>query len=210
VTSRFGSQSSVGASLIAGAWGAAEASIFFVVPDVPVGLISLVSPKRAATACIAATAGGVLGALGLHAALQAGWDPEPYFARVPGIRPADAAAARDAVAAAPIRAFALAAFSGVPVKLFVAGGSRLGLPTGALAGLTLLNRAPRLAVAALLMRSIGRQLGEAGVPRAASAGAYLAVWSVFYAWYWRSRARVAEVPRGTAGNHDRPPGVTPT
>jgi len=178
----------VGAIVIPFGWGFAEATVFFIVPDVAVGLAALLRPRRTATATAAAVAGGVAGSVSLRAAIQRGWDPEPVLLALPGIRRADLDWARGAVAANPTRAFLTAAAHGTPVKVLVAEATRQGMPTGRLVSLVVLNRAPRIGVAAAAMAIVGL-LGRPLVrrrPRAVAA-LYAAGWVAFYTWYWSSR-----------------------
>src|SRR5687768_13543988 len=53
------------------AWGFAEATLFFLVPDLVVGWIALRSPRRVLAPSVAASAGAVVGGLLVYA--NAGW-----------------------------------------------------------------------------------------------------------------------------------------
>jgi membrane protein YqaA with SNARE-associated domain len=169
-------------------WGFAEATVFFVVPDVAVGLIALFRPSRAAPAAIAAVAGGVAGSIGLRAAIRGGWNPEPLLRALPGTTPADLDWARGAVALNAIQAFLTAAVRGTPVKVLTAEATQQGMATARLVLLVVLNRAPRIGVAAAAMAIVGL-LGRPLVTRRprAVAAMYAAGWIAFYAWFWSSR-----------------------
>ncbi|MDP9049933.1 MAG: hypothetical protein M3O31_04305, partial [Acidobacteriota bacterium] len=65
-------------------WGLAEATVFFVVPDVLISLVAILRPKRAGKHVVAAIAGALLGG-----AMMFGWAVQ------------DAAGARDAVVHVP-------------------------------------------------------------------------------------------------------------
>lgn len=169
-------------------WGFAEATVFFVVPDVAVGLIALFTPRRAAIAGVAAIAGGVGGSIFLRAAIQRGWNPKPLFLALPGITPADLDWARSAVALNPIQAYLAAAIRGTPVKVLTAEATHLGIATRRLVQLVVLNRAPRIGVVAAVMGVVGLR-GRPVVTRwrGAIAFAYVAGWVAFYAWFLSGR-----------------------
>jgi hypothetical protein len=178
----------MGATAVSFAWGFAEATVFFIVPDVAVGLSALFRPTRAPTAMVAAVAGGVVGSVALSAAVRRGWDPKPFMTALPGVMPADLEWARDSIATNPAGAFRSAAGRGTPVKVLVAESTRQGIPTRRLLPLVVLNRAPRIGVTAAAMAGVGF-LGRAQVarrPRSAAA-LYAAAWIAFYAWFWSSR-----------------------
>ena len=48
-----------GGTIAAALWGVAEATLFFVVPDVLVGWIALRGPRRTLVVWLGATAGGI-------------------------------------------------------------------------------------------------------------------------------------------------------
>jgi hypothetical protein len=173
---------------VCAAWAAAEASVFFVVPDVPVGLLALRDPRRAPRAWAAAALGGVVGALVLRAAIRDGWDPEPPFRRLPGIRPDDIGQAELAVVKDPVAAFGSGAFGGTPLKLYVAAATRRGVSDERLVGLIVLNRVPRLGLVAGVSTLVGAAARAAGIPPAVQVAGYLGAWTAFYAWYWASRS----------------------
>ena len=176
-----------GGSFIAAAWGLAEATLFFVVPDVWVGWIALRRPRRVLGVCLAAIAGGIAGSAIVHTAVRQGWDPDSFFRALPGVQRGDIGRVRASIADDPTRAFAMGAITGVPVKIYVTEADRAGLPLTRTLALVALNRAPRIAVSGLVAAVLGafaRRTGLAGGPAEAL---YLVGWVVFYAWYWRFR-----------------------
>lgn len=174
---------------IAAAWGFAEATLFFVVPDVHVGWVALRRPRRVLAVWPAAVVGGVIGAAALHRMVRAGWEPGPTFASLPGMRADDRQRVRDGVERDVTRAFITAAVTGLPLKLYVAESARQGLPMRRTLLLATINRVPRIGVFALALAAIGgvgRRVGLSGaVPQAVLYGAG---WLVFYGWYWIVRS----------------------
>lgn len=183
-----------GAAVAAG-WGIAEATLFFVVPDVQVGWVALQRPRRATAAWFAAITGGVIGAAIVHQAVRAGWDPDPVFGHLPGARAGDLERVRAAVERDAMGAFIVGAVSGVPVKIYVAEAARQGVPLRRTLGLVVLNRVPRIGLFALALAVAGATVRLRWQPsRNQAAALYGLGWVVFYAWYWILRA---ERPEGS-------------
>jgi hypothetical protein len=177
-------------TVLAGAWGLAEGTVFFVVPDVPIGWIALRRPRSLVAAWLAATGSGVLGAALVHWAVRHGWDPDPLFGRLPGSRPGDLGRVRTAVASDVTRAFVMGSVSGIPLKVYVAEAARQGVPVSRVLALAAINRAPRLGLYGLALGIVGAVARDRWQPgRLFTALAYGLGWTVFYAWFWtRPRA----------------------
>jgi hypothetical protein len=166
------------------AWGVAEATLFFVVPDAAVGWVALRRPRQLPATWLAVVAGGVAGTVLVHQAARGGWDPGPLFDLLPGARKDDRRRAREALARGPIRAFLLGSVSGIPVKVFVAEAARQDLPMARVMGLAMLNRAPRVGLFGLALVCAGALGRRRRLSADAMGAAYLLGRAVFYAWYW--------------------------
>ena len=168
---------------IASAWGFAEATLFFFVPDVFLSWVALESPKRAFVACGFALAGALVGGAAMFA--WGGADAESARAAldtVPGIRPDMMAAVR----ANLLEHGTVALFSGpprgVPYKIYAAEWGALG---GGLAGFLLQSvpaRVLRFLLAAAIT-SLVRQRVLASLSLRACRAVHVAFWLAFYAWY---------------------------
>jgi len=180
--------------LLAFLWGVAEASLFFVVPDVPVSLIALARGGRAGMrAAVAAAAGAMVGGTAL--ALFASHAPQAAIAlvdAVPAISPAMIARLQGMMAAADSAAglagvMILASLSGIPYKIAAASAPGLGVPVWELALLTPLVRLPRFVAlagaGALLHRLTPAMPGWMRPLRVRLLLAALG-WSAFYVNYW--------------------------
>jgi hypothetical protein len=181
-----GGRLSVG-SIVAVFWGVAEATLFFVVPDVLVGWLALRRPRRMLAAWLAATVGGIAGAALVHTAVRNGWDPDPVFRALPGTQIGDIPRVRAAIADDPTRAFALGAISGVPLKIYVAEAARARLPLRRTLVLVAINRAPRIGVSGLAAAVVGTATRRIGPGSLVTGAIYTLGWVVFYAWYWAVR-----------------------
>jgi membrane protein YqaA with SNARE-associated domain len=165
-------------------WGLAEATLFFIVPDVLITAIALRSRRDAliatAYACIGAVIGGAItyvwaqhAPVSLHTAFD--WLPAispELIDRVP----------RDLIQLGWITMF-IGPFSGVPYKLFAAGAATAGLSLPMLLLLTIPARAIRFVLLAVVV-SAGATLLRRRLRESTIRAIWAAVWCINYAVYW--------------------------
>ncbi len=169
---------------IAAAWGFAEATVFFVIPDVWIGTMALRSRRAAlqAAGCAllgAVVGGGLLYLLSLHgnAALLA------LFDRLPAISLAMIERVAAQLHTLGAIGVVLGGFSGVPYKLYAAQVHAAGIGLPVLVGFTTLARGLRFVLAALLVAGLaGGAKRRFGRRLAMQAYALLVV--LGYAAYW--------------------------
>lgn len=178
-------------AVIAAAWGFAEATFFFIVPDVFTSRIVLHSPKRSLAACIWAAGGALAGGTLLFALARVGFGTKlaAGFALLPGIHPALETTAATLLAQHGLGALFLGAASGIPYKLFAIEAAQANT---SFVTFVLVSAAARLARFLAVTGLVGA-LG-ATVFRKCGARIKLAVhgigWAVFYAWYfWAMHGR---------------------
>ena len=170
---------------IAALWGFAEATVFFIVPDVWISFIAMrrgwkAGVLAACLACIGALVGGFVmylwGSRDIEAARH-------VLDLVPAISPAMVAAAGEDLRLHGLIAMLTGAFTGVPFKIYAveAGALKTGLPV--FLAMVLVARLLRFAVtallAALIAESLRRFLSERMIMLLLSA-----FWILFYAWYF--------------------------
>lgn len=170
------------------AWGLAEASFFFVVPDVLISAYALRSGRLA----LFALAGSLIGACIGGAAMYLWAQHEPAAAR----------ALVDAVPFVPQRLFAFAAelsaahgglgiligsFSGVPYKIFAVQAPDI-MSLATFVAWTLPGRALRFTLSATVAWSMARWLRPRWRPAWVRLG-WAAVWIGIYAGYWIEMSR---------------------
>lgn len=178
--------SSTRALWLAGLWGVAEASLFFVVPDVWLGFVALYAPRRSIATLAAIAVGAVVGAALLYVGtLVAGEQLAGILAGLPGIRPADLGQAGRELAAQGLPAFLNGPLQGLQVKLYVHQAVLQGIALPGVLAFVALNRIERIGIFGLVMLLVGR----AGRPIVARwprgvAAVYAAGWAIFYAWFW--------------------------
>lgn len=177
-----------GAGIAGFVWGLAEASFFFIVPDVLISAVAL----RGGRAVFAAVLGSLLGAC-IGGAAMFLWSHAD---------PASAHAAVDAVPFIPERLFELAqslsadhgglailigSFIGVPYKVFAVQAPE-SLSLAAFLGWTLPGRATRFVLAAVVVSVLARKLQTRWRPRTLVVGLAV-VWIAIYAGYWTEMSR---------------------
>lgn len=178
-------------AVIAAAWGFAEATFFFIVPDVFTSRVVLQSPKRGLATCAWAVAGALVGGTLLFVLTRYAFGPQlsAGFALLPGIHPGVEAKAAALLAQHGLGALFVGAASGIPYKLFVVELAQGGVPFVTFALLSVAARLARFGAVTGLAGLLG-----ATVFRKCSARTKLAVhavgWTLFYAaYFWAMRAR---------------------
>lgn len=172
--------------IAAAAWGYAEATTFYVVPDVLIGWAAIRSLRLGVASAFAATAGAVVGGTVVYR------DAERYRAAstaIPGIgrgmiRDATGRFERDrwaAVVRAPL--------DGIPYKIYAAEASLRGRPLRELVLMTPFARAWRFVVTAVGAALAGAVLSPVRRRVGLSLLVYLVVWATTYAIYFRSLRR---------------------
>lgn len=175
------------ASLAGLAWGLAEATLFFIVPDVLLGWEALRhGPARALGASVAATAGATLGGALVHRNAEA---MGPLIARTPGISPALVDAAADEVRLGGWGAILRGPLGGIPYKVYALEAARQGLPLSGLVAVTPLARFWRFALVALGVSALPVPRASVRVRPWPWLLAYATVWCAAYAAYFRTIAR---------------------
>lgn len=172
-------------SLIGAIWGFAEATLFFLVPDIWISLAALKSGKRALAICLAAAVGATLGGLLLfHLAKIDPNQIENLVLTVPGISPTTFETVRYLISANGMFFGMLeGAFSGIPYKVFVLDTAAAEAPASTLAVFTPAARLPRFLLVALAVWLIGRWVGNRLKPKG-KARVCLALWLIFYSFYF--------------------------
>lgn len=163
------------------AWGLLEATVFFVVPDVPLSFAALASWRRALRLMVWTLAGAVLGGLVMFAwATADAASARRVVEGVPAVSDELVASVRADVAAVGAGSMFAGAFTGRPYKVYAVECAAAGVPVASFAMMSVPARAARfvvvIAVTAGVRAAIGRRVSDAGARRL-----LLALWLVFYA-----------------------------
>jgi membrane protein YqaA with SNARE-associated domain len=175
--------------VIAAAWGFAEATLFFLVPDVVLSAIAIADWQWALWCCLAATTGAVAGGALMHAAgRRDGGRLRALFLRIPGIGPAMLDRVARQVAERGFLAVLLGPLSGTPYKLYAAESGRRDMSLSRLLLVTLPARLLRFVPVTLIAAWLAHRVVPALEP-AAKYAAWAVAWTAFYAWYFRAMRR---------------------
>lgn len=170
---------------MAAAWGFAEATFFFVVPDVWTSWVGLRRPKRALSTTVSALAGAMAGGVVTYrwAAERSPEESTAAMASIPGITPVMVARVDDEVAAKGNAALLRGPSRGVPYKLYAraAGVQRQSLPN--FLAWTVPGRMVRFVVVTAAASKIASATRRAfpDLPEKAITGIFVASWGGFYA-----------------------------
>jgi membrane protein YqaA with SNARE-associated domain len=167
-------------------WGFAEATLFFIVPDVLLSFVALRSRRRALTAAAVAALGALPGGMLMYA--WSSHDAQQAAAlveTVPAIAPALLAQVREQMHGRGPVAVAIGPYVGWPYKVYAIEAREAGVGPLAFAAITWPARASRFLLVALLASAVSRAL-ERWVPLRRRELALAVIWIAIYAQYWSS------------------------
>lgn len=174
--------------LLIAIWALAEATLFFIVADVPIMALGIKAGWRkalvgAGVAAVFAAMGGLI-VFSLAPADPLAW--ERALLMVPGISSDQMMEVLlDWEVGGPV-AMMIGSFSGVPYKLYAFAAGVNGGGWGGAIGLflaSILARLPRFALAALVAGWVGPRIVKRFGARIVWSG-FALCWIGFYAWYW--------------------------
>jgi membrane protein YqaA with SNARE-associated domain len=173
-------------NIAAFAWGLAEATFFFIVPDVLLSYIGLKQRSRAAAiaSLYAAVGAGVGGALMFMWSAGNADAARRAVLAVPAISDAMAARAADAMADNWFLATLLGPLTSTPFKVYAILAPHAGAELGAFALAGVVARLPRFLIVSMGVALIGRLLTPRVDPKVQTwlfVGTWLAFYAVFFA-----------------------------
>lgn len=169
---------------LAALWGFAEATVFFIVPDVLLTWIALQSYKRAFIACVWALGGALLGGSILW--FIGGNDPDParaLFSSLPGIDRAMISSVTSQMEDDGLAALFIGPIIGTPYKLYAVEAGNLDIGLVAFLLVSIPARLMRFAFAVLFAGAISHVLHK-WFPLSVLRGGHIVAWIVFYTWYF--------------------------
>jgi len=165
-------------------WGLAEATLFFIVPDVLLSAVALRDRAMALRLCLWTLGGALVGGLamylwGRHELAQAG----EVLAALPAIDAAMLARVGDDLERLGALATFLGPLSGTPYKIYAALAPEAGIPLAMFLAISIPARLIRFALVVALTAWVSRTLlGD--WPARARLRLLLALWGLFYTVYF--------------------------
>lgn len=169
---------------IAFVWGLAEATVFFIVPDVLLTRLALKDFRSAWIASLWAVGGALLGGTVLYLAARNGVAPflPDAFDRIPGISPGLIERTGIGLQNQGLPALASGALSGQPYKLYAVHAGLQNLPLLPFIGASAAARLARFLLTAALVWAIG--LGLRRKSETFRLRLHLGGWVAFYVFYF--------------------------
>ncbi len=168
----------------AAAWGAAEATFFFIVPDVLLSRIALQDRRRALLACVWALAGALAG--GAVVWFAGSSDPQPVrdlFGSIPAINAKMIADVQEQLASTGPWAMFIGPLTGTPYKIYALEAAQTGVGLITFLLVSVPARLVRFVLVVLLTSTIASWLRPHFRP-AALTWIHASAWLLFYAWYF--------------------------
>jgi membrane protein YqaA with SNARE-associated domain len=172
-------------------WGFAEATVFFIVPDVAVGAVSLFAPQRSLRASISAVVGAAIGGSVLYVMTRRfGESTVRTLRKVPAIPPGWWERVASDLRRRGGRTLVVGSFSGVPYKIYAVEMALEGFTATSAVSWTVAGRASRLVPFAVMAGMVGRALRVPSSRHPVQWLSFYAVlWAAFYGAYLRAVTR---------------------
>lgn len=180
----------MGALIAAGLWGLAEATFFFLVPDVLLSGVAVLDWPLALRCCGASVAGAVLGGAWMYRLGLTSGRVDTFLLKLPGISPVMLKRVAAEVASRRYLAVLLGPLSGTPYKLYAVEAGRQRLPFWRFILVSVPARGIRFVAVTLLAAWLAHGLMPA-VPDDRKLLVWLLAWGAFYAWYFSAMRRAA-------------------
>jgi membrane protein YqaA with SNARE-associated domain len=167
-------------------WGFAEATAFFIVPDVYLGLVTLLNWRRGMGAVLAAVTGALAGGTLMYFVAQA--DPQgviDFLGQIPLISSDMIKATGERLRSGGLMGMLNDPLRGVPFKVYAAQAGTLGLPILSFLLMTIPARLARFLPAVLVCSAFGVRARTFVEERThLMLLGYTAVWTVIYLAYF--------------------------
>jgi membrane protein YqaA with SNARE-associated domain len=188
--------------LAAGLWGYAEATRFWLIPDILLGWTTLNRPRSIATSVIAATVGAVIGGVRMHRRAR---EEHARLAEIPGINEAMLLDAHERFMSRGWIAVVRAPLDGIPYKVYATESGLAGKPLSDLVAWTTVARLWRFLLSASAAALIGRVFSQSVRRREGMwfAGT-IGLWVFVYVRYF-ARLRHRYGIAGLSPSEDGPP-----
>lgn len=178
---------------MAAAWGFAEATVFFIVPDLGLSWVALRNRNRALACTVSATAGAVAGGAVTYAWARSvdSQRSAQALARIPAISPRMVANVADSLAARPVVALLTGPFRGTPYKIYARAAAVQNQPLAPFLAWSVPARLPRFVLVTATLGAIAARVRRRypTVNDSTTRLIFGAGWAAFYTWFFRKMGR---------------------
>ncbi|WP_022869817.1 hypothetical protein [Yaniella halotolerans] len=171
---------------VAAAWGTAEATVFFIVPDVWTSWRALHNPRRGMATTVSALAGALVGGATTYKTAQqmSPEDTEQVLTSIPGISAAMVADVERQLDEQGWSALVLGPTRGVPYKIYARTLAHGNESFGRFMALSVPARMVRFLAVTGGVAGLGKLADRMGVGSKGKAALFLGGWAGFYTWYF--------------------------
>ncbi len=171
---------------LAAAWGSAEATVFFIVPDLWTSWLALHNPRRGMTATFSALGGALAGGATNYLLTQR-MDPEEtekILTSIPGISKSMIADVERELDEKGWSALVLGPTRGVPYKIYARTLAHGNAPFGKFMALSIPARMGRFLAVTGGVAALGKLADRQGLGSTTKTSLFLGGWGAFYTWYF--------------------------
>ena len=169
-------------TVIAFTWGFAEATVFFIVPDVFLGFVALFNWRRGLSAMLASLLGAILGGAVMYLlAMNNSLGVNIFLTRVPLIDAALVTDVANQTEARGLLAVLAGPLKGTPYKIYAAQAGEQSLPFIYFLLISILARGGRFLPVVLFFGGVGTRFKEFLEKRTTFVvGSYVLLWCIIY------------------------------
>jgi len=165
-------------------WGIAEATVFFIVPDVLLSWLALRDFKRALVGCLWALGGALVGACGLWFVALANPDPvRTRFASLPAINDGMIASVGQQLDESGLTALFVGPLIGTPYKIYTLEAANSGFSLALFLLVSIPARLMRFVLVTIVAGAASQVLRRRLSMRVVQA-IHAVLWISFYVWYF--------------------------
>lgn len=171
---------------VAGLWGSAEATVFFIVPDAWTSWLALHNPRRGMATTLSALAGALVGGAANYQVAQrmAPDETERVLTSIPGISAHMVADVERELDEKGWTALVLGPTRGVPYKIYARTLAHGNASFGKFMALSVPARIGRFLAVTGGVAALGKLADRSGLSKTTKTGLFLGGWAAFYAWYF--------------------------
>src|SRR5699024_3217524 len=171
---------------VAAAWGSAEATVFFIVPDVWTSWLALHNPRHGMATTVSALAGALVGGATTYKTAQRmpPEDTEQLLTSIPGISDAMVANVERQLDEQGWSALVLGPTRGVPYEIYARTLAHGNASFGRFMALSVPARMVRFLAVTGGVAGLGKLADRLGLGTKAKSAVFLGGWASFYTWYF--------------------------